>query len=133
MSPTGKAASPSTLVFWRDGPLAAPNRVWNHGYRALRQLASAAARHAAWPLAWHDVRLVTGAHSAGRRGACSRTLALRLRRLRGGQEITKSANCLNHVDAEFFAQASDKDLDRIRITVEILFVKMFDNLASRHD
>ena len=46
----------------------------------------------------------------------------------GPDEIAEPAQRLDDVDAELLAQPADENLDRIGIAVEILFVKMFDDL-----
>ena len=50
-----------------------------------------------------------------------------------GYAVSHAADRMQHVNTELFAQAADENLDRVRITVEILIVEMFHNLAARHD
>src|SRR5262245_10649673 len=59
--------------------------------------------------------------------------ASELARIGGVQEITEPAHRLNHVDAQLLANATDKDLDRIGVAIEVLVVEMLDQLRARYD
>ena len=54
-------------------------------------------------------------------------------RRHGVDHVAQAAHGLHHIDAELLAQASDEDFDRVRIAIEILVVKMLDDLAARDD
>ena len=56
----------------------------------------------------------------------------RAARVGWSDQIAETAHRLNHIDAELFAQAADKDLDRIGVAVEILIVEMLDDLGARN-
>src|SRR5215469_8475596 len=48
------------------------------------------------------------------------------------QAIAKATHRLNQIGVQLSAQPSDEDLDCIRVAVEILIVKMLDQLGARH-
>src|ERR1700748_1606072 len=47
---------------------------------------------------------------------------------RRGQEIAQPSDGLDDVDVQLLADTADKDLDGVRVAVEILVVEMFDQL-----
>src|SRR6266550_4527565 len=72
---------------------------------------------------------ITAVHAVAAR---NRRSASELARIVGrGKKISESAHGLDYVNAKFFADAPDKDLDGVRIAVEILIVKMLDQLGAR--
>ncbi len=48
-------------------------------------------------------------------------------------DIAEAARGLDDIDAELAAQPPDEHFDRVEVAVEILVVKVFDQLAARHD
>src|SRR6476646_10581878 len=59
--------------------------------------------------------------------------ASELRRIaRRSEEVAKSPDGLDDVDAELLANAPDEDFDGVGITIEVLVVEMLDQLAARH-
>src|SRR5262245_51316150 len=61
-----------------------------------------------------------------------RRSASELRRIaRRAQQVTKPANGLDDVDAELPANATDKHLDGVGVAIEVLIVKVLDQLAAR--
>src|SRR5690348_11707018 len=60
--------------------------------------------------------------------------ASELRRIiRLGHAISHAADGPQHVDAELLAQTADEHLDGVRIAIEILVIKMLDELGARND
>src|SRR5215510_3868287 len=49
------------------------------------------------------------------------------------EPVAQAANGLDHIGRDLFAQPSDEDLDGIRVAVEILLIKMLDELGARDD
>ena len=44
-----------------------------------------------------------------------------------------SGRATNEIDAQLLAQTADENFDRVRVSVEILIVKVFDDLRARND
>src|SRR5215468_9327065 len=58
--------------------------------------------------------------------------ASELARIGQREQIAQAAYRLDHVDAELLADATDEDLDRIGVPIEVLIVKVLDELGARH-
>src|ERR1700749_3402553 len=67
---------------------------------------------------------------AARESRLSAILAVRFRNF---EAIAKATHRLNEIGVQFLAQATDEPLDRIRVAVEILIVKMLDQFGARDD
>src|ERR1700722_13809590 len=63
----------------------------------------------------------------------NRRSASELARIGRRQQITETAYGLDHIDAEFFADAPDEHFDGVGIAVEILVVEMLDKLGAGDD
>src|SRR5438067_3049590 len=61
----------------------------------------------------------------------NRRSASELARIGRGEHVAEPAHSLDHLDAELLADASHEDLDRIRVAVEILVVKVLDQFGTR--
>jgi len=51
---------------------------------------------------------------------------------RGHQHVAEPAHRLDDVDSQLLAHAADKDLDRVRIAIEVLIVEMLDEFGAGH-
>src|SRR3954454_5715684 len=58
--------------------------------------------------------------------------ASELERIGQCEQVTQAPYRLNHVDAQLLTNASDEDLDGVGVAIEILIVKMLDQLGARY-
>src|SRR5690349_7425141 len=75
-------------------------------------------------------------------GSTSRTQAAAVANSRNARElvliafrvpVTQAANGLYHIGWDLFAQAADEHLDGVGVAVEVLFIKVLDQLVARDD
>src|SRR5271154_3345750 len=72
---------------------------------------------------------MTTVHAVAHR---NKRTASELARIGWREQIAEAAHRLYDVDAEFFADAADEDLDRIGVAVKVLIVEMLDQFGARH-
>src|SRR5262249_31173598 len=58
--------------------------------------------------------------------------ASELARIGKREQVAQPPYRLDHVDTQLLADAADEDLDRVGIAVEVLIVKVLDELRARH-
>src|SRR5690242_17754129 len=77
-------------------------------------------------------KMITVQAVADRKRRSASELARMSTRVGRREQISQAAHRLDDLDAQLLANAADEHFDRIRIAIEILIVKMFNQLRARH-